>query len=253
MSETTKVVAKKRDRAGKGGARSSRREGLIPAVIYGDKQPPLMIAVEPKTIQRELHKEGYFNHRLEIDVEGMAHQVLPRDVQVDPVTDKPLHLDFLRIGPGSIISVQVPVHFKNEAASPGIKRGGVLNIVLHEITVRTKADTIPEYFEVDLTGLEIGHSIHLSTISVPEGVRVVSRDKDATVASIAAPTVVREQAAADASTPAADGAAPAAGAAPALVAALVAHAADAGVCAAAAVPHRRGGAHTAWECGGRRC
>ena len=213
MSETTKVVAKKRDRAGKGGARSSRREGLIPAVIYGDKQPPVMIAVEPKTIERELHKEGYFNHRLQIDVEGTDYAVLPRDVQVDPVTDKPLHLDFLRIGPDSIITVQVPVHFRNEAASPGIKRGGVLNIVAHEITVRTKADTIPEYFEVDLTGLEIGHSIHLSTIAVPEGVRVVSRDKHATVASIAAPTVVREQAAADASTPAAEGAAPAAGAA----------------------------------------
>ncbi|MGQ0584474.1 MAG: 50S ribosomal protein L25/general stress protein Ctc [Reyranella sp.] len=216
MSETTKVVARMRDRAGKGGARSSRREGLIPAVIYGDKQPPVMIAVEPKSIERELQKEGYFNHRLEIDVEGKGFQVLPRDVQVDPVTDKPLHLDFLRIGPESIITVQVPVHFKNEAASPGIKRGGVLNIVLHEITVRTRADAIPEYFEVDLTGLEIGHSIHLSTISVPEGVRVVSRDKDATVASIAAPTVVREQAAADAAAPAAaeGAAAPAAGAAP---------------------------------------
>ena len=221
MSETTKVVAKMRDRAGKGGARSSRREGLIPAVIYGDKQPPVMIAVEPKSIERELHKEGYFNHRLQIDVEGKGYQVLPRDVQVDPVTDKPLHLDFLRIGPDSIITVQVPVHFKNEAASPGIKRGGVLNIVAHEITVRTKADSIPEYFEVDLTGLEIGHSVHLSTISVPEGVRVVSRDKDATVASIAAPTVVREaaaQAAADAAAPAAAtdaAAASAAGAAPA--------------------------------------
>ncbi len=214
MAETTKVVAKKRDRAGKGGARSSRREGLIPAVIYGDKQPPMMIAVEPKSIERELHKEGYFNHRLQIDVEGTDYAVLPRDVQVDPVTDKPLHLDFLRIGPESVITVQVPVHFRNEAAAPGIKRGGVLNVVLHEITVRTKADRIPEYFEVDLTGLEIGHSIHLSTIAVPEGVRVVTRDKDATVASIAAPTVVREQAAADAAAPAAAraaGAAPAAG------------------------------------------
>ena len=215
MTETTKVVAKKRDRAGKGGARSSRREGLIPAVIYGDKQPPMMIAVEPKSIERDLHKEGYFNHTLTIDVDGTAHAVLPRDVQLDPVTDKPVHLDFLRVGPESIISVQVPVHFRNEAASPGIKRGGVLNIVLHEITVRTKADAIPEYFEVDLTGLEIGHSVHLSTLKVPEGVRIVSREKDATVASIAAPTVVREaaaQAAADATTAAS---APAAEAAPA--------------------------------------
>lgn len=208
MAETTKVVAKMRDRAGKGGARSSRRDGLIPAVIYGDKQPPVMIAVDPDSIKRELHKEGYFNHRLKIDVEGTAYDVLPRDVQNDPVTDKPLHLDFLRIGPQSVITVQVPVHFKNEANAPGIKRGGVLNIVLHEITVRTKADAIPEYFDVDLTGLEIGHSIHLSTLKVPDGVRVVSRDKNATVASIAAPTVVREAAAQAAADAAAAAAAP---------------------------------------------
>jgi len=217
MAETTKVVAKKRDRAGKGGARSSRRDGLIPAVIYGDKQAPLMIAVEPKTVEREMHKEGFFNHRLQIDVEGTNVDVLPRDVQLDPVTDRPLHLDFLRIGPDSIITVQVPVHFKNEAAAPGIKRGGVLNIVMHEITVRTKPDLIPEFFEVDLTGLEIGHSVHISSLKAPEGVRMVTRERDATVASIAAPTVVREaaaQAAADAATPAAgDAAAPAAGAA----------------------------------------
>ena len=164
MAETSKVIAKKRDRAGKGGARSSRREGLIPAVIYGDKQAPMMIAVEPKSVEREMHKEGFFNHTLKVDVEGMSIDVLPRDVQVDPVTDKPLHLDFLRVGPESIISVQVPVHFKNEGASPGIKRGGVLNIVMHEITVRTKPATIPEYFEIDLTGLEIGHSVHLDAL-----------------------------------------------------------------------------------------
>ncbi len=226
MAETTKVVAKKRDRAGKGGARSSRRDGLIPAVIYGDKQAPMMIAVEPKSIERIVHREGFFNHRLQIDVEGKDYDVLPRDVQVDPVTDRPLHLDFLRIGPDSIITVQVPVHFRNEAAAPGIKRGGVLNIVMHEITVRTKPDLIPEYFEVDLTGLEIGHSIHISSLQVPDGVRMVTREKNATVATIAAPTVVREAAAqaaaeagapaaAEAAAPAAGAAAPAAGAAPA--------------------------------------
>ena len=102
MAETSKVIAKKRDRAGKGGARSSRRDGLIPAVIYGDKQPPLMIAVEPTSVEREMHKEGFFNHRVKIDVEGTTVDALPRDVQLDPVTDKPLHLDFLRIGPDSI-------------------------------------------------------------------------------------------------------------------------------------------------------
>src|ERR1700759_1818228 len=101
MAETTKVVAKKRERAGKGGARTSRRDGLIPAVIYGDKQPPMMIAVEPKSIERDLHREGYFTHLLKIDVEGTGYDVLPRDVQVDPVTDKAIHLDFLRVGPES--------------------------------------------------------------------------------------------------------------------------------------------------------
>ena len=235
MAETSKVIAKMRDRAGKGGARSSRREGLIPAVIYGDKQAPVMIAVEPKSVERELHKEGFFNHTIKVEVDGKSIDVLPRDVQVDPVTDKPLHLDFLRVGPDSIISVQVPVHFRNEAASPGIKRGGVLNIVMHEITVRTKPATIPEYFEVDLTGLEIGHSVHLDALKVPDGVRVVTRDKNPTVASIAAPTVVREaaaQAAADAATAAnapaaAEGAAPAAGAAAAPGAAPAAGAAAA--------------------------
>jgi large subunit ribosomal protein L25 len=236
MAETTKVVAKKRDRAGKGGARSSRREGLIPAVIYGDKQPPMTIAVDPKSIERDLHKEGFFNHRLKIDVEGTDYDVLPRDLQLDPVTDRPLHLDFLRIGPDSVISVQVPVHFKNESQAPGIKRGGVLNVVLHEITVRTKPDNIPEYFEVDLTGLEIGHSIHLSTLKIPQGVRVVTRDKDATVASIAAPTVVREaaaQAAADAAAAAAAPAATEAAAAPAAGAAPATGAAPAATAAAA--------------------
>jgi large subunit ribosomal protein L25 len=237
MAETTKVVAKKRDRAGKGGARASRRDGLIPAVIYGDKQPPLMIAVEPKSVERELHKEGFFNHQIQIDVEGTNVDVLPRDVQVDPVTDMPLHLDFLRIGPDSIITVQVPVHFKNEAQAPGIKRGGVLNVVLHEITVRTKPATIPEYFEVDLTGLEIGHSVHLSALKVPEGVRLVTRERDGTVASIAAPTVVREAAAEAAAQAAAAAAAPAAAegaAAPAAGAAAAAPAAGAAAPAAGA-------------------
>src|SRR5690242_5419089 len=223
MAETTKVVAKKRDRAGKGGARSSRRDGLIPAVIYGDKQAPVMIAVEPKSVEKVIHREGFFNHTIKIDVDGTTVDALPRDVQVDPVTDKPLHLDFLRIGPDSIITVQVPVHFRNEAASPGIKRGGVLNVVMHEITVRTKPANIPEYFEVDLTGLEIGHSIHLSALNVPADLRVVTREKNPTVATVAAPTVVREaaaQAAADAAAAsgapaAAEGAAPAAGATPA--------------------------------------
>jgi large subunit ribosomal protein L25 len=221
MSDMTTIVAKKRDRAGKGGARAARRDGLIPAVIYGDKQPPLPIAVEPKQLLRVIHGEGFLTHRMAIDVEGTRIEVLPRDVQLDPVTDRPLHFDFLRIGAGSVITVDVPVHFRNEAASPGIKRGGILNVIRHTITVRTRADQIPEFFEVDLTGLEIGHSIHLSSLNLPEGVQIVSREKDATIASVAPPTVGREaeaEAAPAAAAPTAAAAAPAA-AAPAAAAA----------------------------------
>ena len=139
MSDMTTIVAKKRDRAGKGGARAARRDGLIPAVIYGDKQPPLPIAVEPRQLLRVIHGEGFLTHRMAIDVEGTRIEVLPRDVQLDPVTDRPLHFDFLRIGAGSVITVDVPVHFRNEGASPGIKRGGILNVIRHAITVRTRA------------------------------------------------------------------------------------------------------------------
>lgn len=193
MSETTKVVAKMRDRAGKGGARSSRREGLIPAVIYGDKQPPVMIAVEPKSIERELHKEGYFNHRLQIDVEGTAYAVLPRDVQVDPVTDKPLHLDFLRIGPESIITVQVPVHFRNEAAAPGIKRGGVLNIVRHELELDCPSNAIPDQIDVSLAGRDVGDSIHISSVVLPQGVVSHITDRDFTIATLVAPSALKSE------------------------------------------------------------
>lgn len=215
MSDLTTIAAKKRERAGKGGARAARRDGLIPAVIYGDKQSPLPISVEPKQLMRILYSEGFLTHRLAIDVEGTRIEVLPRDVQLDAVTDRPLHFDFLRLGANSIITVDVPVHFRNETASPGIKRGGILNVIRHTLTVRTRADHIPEFFEVDLTGLEIGHSIHLSTIKLPEGVQIVSREKDATIASVAPPTVGREAETAAAEAAPAGAAAPAAGSAPA--------------------------------------
>jgi large subunit ribosomal protein L25 len=216
MSDLTTIAAKKRERAGKGGARAARRDGLIPAVIYGDKQSPLSISVEPKQLLRVMHREGFLTHRLAIDVEGTRIEVLPRDVQLDAVTDRPIHFDFLRLGAHSLITVDVPVHFRNEVSSPGIKRGGILNVIRHSLSVRTRADSIPEFFEVDLTGLEIGHSIHLSAITLPEGVTIAARDKDATIASVAPPTVGRDAqadtgaaAAAAAGTPAA---APAAGA-----------------------------------------
>jgi large subunit ribosomal protein L25 len=192
---------------------------LIPAVIYGDKQPPMPISVEPKQLERVMHGEGFFNHRILVEVEGQKYDVLPRDVQLDPVTDRPIHFDFLRVGANSVITVQVPVHFKNEGSSPGIKRGGVLNIILHEIAVRTRADQIPQFFEVDLTGLEIGGTVHLSQLKLPEGVRVLSREDNATIASVAPPTVGREVEPTAAAATATAAAAPTAGAAAATTAA----------------------------------
>jgi large subunit ribosomal protein L25 len=224
MSEIVNLNAQAREKGGKGPARAVRRAGNIPAVIYGAKEPPMLIAVPPKETTRELHRAGFFTRRMTITIDGKAHEVLPRDVQLDPVTDRPVHFDFLRITKDSIIEVMVPVVFLNEAASPGLKRGGVLNIVRHEVGVRCKPDAIPEKLEFDLTGLEIGHSIHISAITLPQGVVPVIRDRDFTVATIAPPTVVREAeeekpaadaAAAAAAAPAAGAAAPAAGAAPA--------------------------------------
>jgi large subunit ribosomal protein L25 len=214
MSEIVNLDAQARPKGGKGPARAVRRAGSIPAVIYGAKEPPMLIAVPPKETTRELHRAGFFTRRMTITIDGKKHDVLPRDVQLDPVTDRPVHFDFLRITKDSIIEVMVPVVFLNDTASPGLKRGGVLNIVRHEVGVRCKPDAIPEKLEFDLTGLEIGHSIHISAITLPNGVTPVIRDRDFTVATIAPPTVVREtEEAKPAADAAAAAAAPAAGAA----------------------------------------
>lgn len=233
MSEIVNLNAQAREKGGKGPARAVRRAGNIPAVIYGAKEPPMLIAVPPKETTRELHRPGFFTRRMTITIDGKKHDVLPRDVQLDPVTDRPVHFDFLRITKDSILEVMVPVVFLNEGASPGLKKGGVLNIVRHEVGVRCKPDAIPEKLEFDLTGLEIGHSIHISAIKLPNGVTPVIRDRDFTVATIAPPTVVREE---DTAKPAADAAAaaPAAGAAAAPAAGAAAPAAGAKPAAGAA-------------------
>jgi len=225
MTDLISLAAQARTRGGKGAARATRRAGSIPAVIYGDKQPPAMIVLDPKEVTRELHRPGFFTRRMNIAIDGKQQMVLPRDVQFDPVTDRPIHFDFLRISPQSIIQVGIPVVFLNEAAAPGIKRGGVLNVVRHTIEVRCRADAIPDKLEVDLTGLEIGHSVHISKVTLPAGVKPVIADRDFTVCTVVAPTVAREQAAeaqaaAAAGTPtaeeaaAAEAAAAAAGGAP---------------------------------------
>jgi large subunit ribosomal protein L25 len=211
MTEVHSLGAKPRTRAGKGAARQTRREGRVPGVIYGNKQDPMMISLEPKELVREIHKSGFFATLFDVQLDGSKHRVLPRDVQFDPVTDRPIHVDFLRVSADTKVHVNVPVIFQNELASPGLKRGGVLNIVRHDIEVICAADRIPHELIVDLTGLDIGDSIHISAIKLPEGVTPAIADRDFTVATIVAPSA--QKAEAEAAVPAEAAAAPAAGAA----------------------------------------
>ena len=189
MSTIATLSARARDRAGKGSARAARREGLVPAVIYGDKKDPFTITVTLRDLEKLL-KPGFFSHLVDIDVAGEKHRVLPRDLQQHPVTDRALHVDFLRVTSATKITVEVPVVFDNEETSPGIKRGGVLNIVRHEVELECRADAIPHALHVDLATVDIGDSIHISHISLPDGVKPTITDRDFTIATVAAPTVM---------------------------------------------------------------
>ncbi|MBL8689615.1 MAG: 50S ribosomal protein L25/general stress protein Ctc [Rhodospirillaceae bacterium] len=209
MAENVTLAAERRDRAGKGAARATRRSDRVPGVIYGDKKPPLLISIEQRALERVASKESFFARLATVTVDGESHRVLPREVQLDPVKDRAIHCDFLRVGPKTRITVAVPIHFENEGASPGLKRGGVLNVVRHAVEVYCLADSIPELFTADLTGLDIGDSIHISHVKLPEGVKPTIA-RDFTIASIAAPTVYVEEAPVAAA--AAEGEAAAAGA-----------------------------------------
>jgi large subunit ribosomal protein L25 len=184
MAEATELKAWARPRSGKGGARSVRREGGIPGILYGDKQEPQSIAVDYREINQQYHKGHFRSTVFMLDIDGSKTRVIPRDVQLDPVRDFPVHVDFLRLGKDALVTVEVPVHFLNEAASPGLKRGGVLNVVRHEIQVRCPSDAIPDHFDVDLTGLEIGDAIHISALKLPDNVRPTTTERDFTVATI---------------------------------------------------------------------
>jgi len=236
MSDVQTLTVALRDRAGKGAARQSRREGFVPGVIYGAKQDPLLIKVNPKELMREARKTGFFTRLFDLKAGETTERVLPRDLQFDPVTDKPIHVDFLRVSDTATVTVNVPVVFRNEAASPGLKRGGVLNIVRHEIGFVCRADSIPHLIEIDLTGREIGDSIHISSIKLPEGVRPEIGGRDFTIATIGAPSAVKSEAQEAAAAAATAAAAPAA--APGAVAAPAAAAPAAG---AAAAPAAKGG------------
>ncbi|ASY63840.1 LSU ribosomal protein L25p [Sinorhizobium sojae CCBAU 05684] len=184
MSQSYELKAETRERVGKGSSRELRRNGLIPAVIYGDKQPPLSIALSTKDVTMKIHAGGFMTTVATIDVNGEKIRVLPKDYQLDPVRDFTMHVDFLRVSKGSQVSVQVPVHFENEEKSPGLKRGGALNIVRHEVELNVSAEAIPEFLTVDLTGLNIGDTVHISNVKLPAGATPVITDRDFTIATI---------------------------------------------------------------------
>ena len=190
MSEVLNLSAETRDRAGKGASRAMRREGRVPAVIYGDKQEPIAIHLEEKVMMKMLHTGHFFNSVVMLDVAGKKIRTLPKDVQFHPVTDRPLHADFLRIGEHSKVTVNVPVHFKDEELSPGIKRGGVLNIVIHDLGLVCDAAEIPDEISISLKGLDVGENIHLSQITLPKGATAVDHT-DITIATIVAPSALK--------------------------------------------------------------
>ncbi len=184
MSEIIEIKATARPRAGKGAARQARREGNVPAVIYGDGQPAEIIAIDGNELWKQFIKGQFTSSVFEIAVGESRIRVIPRDVQLDPVKDHPIHVDFLRIGKDGVIRVSVPVRFTNHALSPGLKRGGVLNVVRHDVEIFCPYDRIPAAFEIDLEGLEIGRSIHISSVAMPEGVTPVI-NRDFTIATVA--------------------------------------------------------------------
>ncbi|HTV90198.1 MAG TPA: 50S ribosomal protein L25/general stress protein Ctc [Stellaceae bacterium] len=200
MPEIISLDAERRERAGKGAARAVRRRGRVPAIIYGDRQEPALISLEPRELGRAVARPAFFATLVDISIDGATHRTLPRDVQYDPISDKPIHADFMRVGAGAVVTVTVPVTFINNERSPGLRRGGILNIVRHGVEVVCSVDNIPDRLVVDLDGLEIGDSVHIAAVEMPPGARPVISERDFTIASIAASSAVREEAAAAAAT-----------------------------------------------------
>ena len=192
MSDALTLPAELRERAGKGASRELRRDGRVPAVIYGGKEEPLAIHVEAKELARQLGSGHFMNSIVMIDVGGKTVRVLPKDVALHPVTDRPLHADFLRLARDAKIHVAVPVVFVNEDASPGLKKGGVLNVVRHDLELVCESDKIPDEIALDVTGLDIGDSIHISQVSLPAGSESAITDRDFTIATIVAPSALKQ-------------------------------------------------------------
>lgn len=191
MSDTLTLSAQQRDRAGKGASRALRREGRVPAVIYGNKQEPEAIHVAERELNKLLGTGHFMNSIVEVEIDGKMIVTLPKDVAFHPVSDRPLHVDFFRIAKGATVEVAVPVMFVNEDASPGLKRGGVLNVVRHELELVCDATMIPDEIEVDVTGADIGDSIHISAVKLPKGSQSAITDRDFTIATIVAPSALK--------------------------------------------------------------
>lgn len=193
MSDTNKLSAEARTQVGKGAARAARREGKVPAVIYGDNKEPVSISLIQKDVVKALHSGGFFSSLFEIEVDGKSENVIPRDVQFHPVRDWPMHVDFLRVSKNATIAVEIPVQFINEDDCPGLRGGGVLNIVRHTIEVTAPATAIPEAIEVNLAGVEVGESVHISSVTLPDGVAPTISDRDFTIVTIAAPSALKSE------------------------------------------------------------
>ena len=192
MADTTIINGNLRNSTGKGTARAARRAGRIPAIIFGDKKETISIDIEEREYKKIMNQSGIFSRLLDLSVDGKSNLVLTRDIQFHPVSENPLHVDFLRVGKGSNINVSVPVSFINEELSPGLKTGGVLNTVRFELELMCPADSIPEKIEINLEGLVVGDSIKISSVNLPDGVSSTITDRDFTIATIAAPTVMSE-------------------------------------------------------------
>ncbi|MGB7419499.1 MAG: 50S ribosomal protein L25/general stress protein Ctc [Erythrobacter sp.] len=192
MSDALTLPAERRERAGKGASRALRREGRVPAVIYGGKDKPIPIHVEEKELVRQLMTGHFMNSIVQVEVDGKQVRTIPKDVALDPVSDRPTHADFFRLSKDSKIEVDVPVVFINEEQSPGLKKGGVLNVVRHELELVCQSDKIPDQIEIDVSGREVGDSIHISEITLPEGSQSAITDRDFTIVTLVAPSALKK-------------------------------------------------------------
>jgi large subunit ribosomal protein L25 len=193
MSDQLMLPAEARQRAGKGASRALRRDGRVPAVIYGEKKEPVSVHVEEKLLTRMLSTGHFMNSVVMVEVGGKPNRTLPKDVQFHPVTSRPIHVDFVRIGEHARVTVNIPVRFVDEEQSPGLKRGGVLNVVRHELELSCDAAKIPGEIVISLSGLEIGDAVHISHVNLPEGANPTIEDRDFTVATVVAPSAMKAE------------------------------------------------------------